>query len=96
MKTLTAYNNTNVTNTKQFVTASKLVFGSIAQRNDQVQQLLVIAVGEAARISGGQVTNNLDWLARSLNLIKLVIRLSSLHTILNLLQHGSTMVKKKQ
>lgn len=68
MKTLTEYNNTNVTNTKQFVTATKLVFGSIAQRNIQIQQLLLIAVGEAARESGGQVTNNLDWLTTILNL----------------------------
>ena len=81
MKSLTAYSNTNVTNTKQFVTASKLVFGSIAQRNDQVQQLLILAVSEAARESGGQITNNLDWLSsilklaeetKGINLVKMV------------------------
>jgi hypothetical protein len=78
---LTNYDNTNVTNTKQFVKATANVFNSIKERNAQIQQLLIIAVGEAASIKGGQVTNNLDWLTRILvlaeetkgiNLVKMV------------------------
>jgi hypothetical protein len=60
------YTTQNVTNTRQFNSALSTVFGSIAQRNNQIQQLLIIAVSEASRESGGQVTNNLDWLTRIL------------------------------
>lgn len=63
---LKKYTSENVTNTKQFNQAISTVFGSIAQRNNQIQQLLIIAVNEASRVSGGQVTNNLDWLTRVL------------------------------
>lgn len=63
---LKKYTSANVTSTKQFNQAISTVFGSIAQRNEQVQQLLLLAVGEASRESGGQVTNNLDWLTRIL------------------------------
>jgi hypothetical protein len=78
---LTNYDRNNVTNTKQFVKATANVFNSIKERNAQIQQLLIIAVGEAASIKGGQVTNNLDWLTRILvlaedtkgiNLVKMV------------------------
>jgi hypothetical protein len=65
---LTQYTQANVSNTKQFNTACKTVFSSIQARNEQVQQLLIIAVSEAARKSGGQVTNNLDWLTRILGM----------------------------
>lgn len=63
---LTTYTNANVTNTKQFNGAIQTVFGSIKERNNQIQQLLILAVGEASREAGGQVTNNLDWLTRIL------------------------------
>ena len=66
MTTLTQYNQSNITNSKQFNSALKTVFGSIAERNNQIQQLLIVAVNEAARESGGQVTNNLDWLSNAL------------------------------
>ena len=76
-----SFNTTNVTSTKQFNTAIKAVFGSIAERNLQVQELLIVAVNEAARESGGQITNNLDWLTsilgmaeetKGINLVKMV------------------------
>lgn len=64
---LTTYTGKNVTNTKTFNSAITTVFSGIAGRNDQVQQLLLVAVNEAAKVSGGQVTNNLDWLTGLLN-----------------------------
>lgn len=60
---LKSYNQTNVTNHKQFTKAIKDVFAGVAARNKQIQQLLIIAVNEAARESGGQVVNNLTWLS---------------------------------
>lgn len=62
MATVKSFNATNVSTAKQFSKALKEVFGSIRSRQEQIQQLLVLAVGEAARESGGQVTNNLSWL----------------------------------
>lgn len=53
----------NVQTSKQFNSALSDVFAGITGRNKQLQQLLIIAVNEAARISGGQVTNNLSWLS---------------------------------
>lgn len=63
---LTKYTQANVTNTKQFTKATAMVFGSIKERNNQIQQLLVLAVAEAAKVTNGQVGNNLDWLTRIL------------------------------
>ena len=63
---LAKYTNVNVTNTKQFAKACSQVFGGIKQRNEQVQQLLILAVNEAAKESGGQVANNLTWLSELL------------------------------
>lgn len=60
---LQAYTSENVSTTKQLNKAIKDVFGSISQRNEQIQQLLMLAVNEAAKESGGQVTNNLSWLS---------------------------------
>lgn len=60
---LTKYTNENVTSLKQLNKAIKTVFGGVAQRNEQIQQLLLLGVNEAARTSGGQVTNNLSWLS---------------------------------
>lgn len=54
---------TNINTHKAFSKAVSDVFSGIAGRNAQVQQLLVIAVNEAARESGGQVVNNLTWLS---------------------------------
>ena len=59
---LTTFDKSNVTTTKQFSKACQSVFGGIKARNEQVQQLLILAVNEAARESSGQVTNNLTWL----------------------------------
>jgi len=53
----------NVQTSKQFNSALSDVFAGITGRNKQLQQLLIVAVNEAARISGGQVTNNLSWLS---------------------------------
>ena len=67
MTKLTAYTQANVKTTKDFTKACSAVFGSIAQRNEQVQQLLILAVNEAAKKSaGGQVGNNLTWLSNIL------------------------------
>ena len=64
MKTLKSYTQADFTNLKSFNSAISRVFGSIAQRNEQVQQLLVIAVNEAAKENeAGQVGNNLTWLS---------------------------------
>ena len=60
---LAKYTSENVSTTKQLNKAVKDVFGSIADRNEQVQQLLILGVNEAAKESGGQVTNNLSWLS---------------------------------
>lgn len=57
------YSIENVTSLKQLNKAIKTVFGGVAERNEQIQQLLLLGVGEAARESGGQVTNNLSWLS---------------------------------
>lgn len=57
------YSIENVTSLKQLNKAIKTVFGGVAERNEQIQQLLLLGVGEAARVSGGQVTNNLSWLS---------------------------------
>lgn len=65
---LTTYNKVNVTTTKQFTKACSVVFAGIKQRNEQVQQLLILAVNEAAKVSGGQVTNNLTWLTELLKM----------------------------
>lgn len=56
------FNVGEIQTSKQFNKALSEVFTGIAGRNNQLQQLLVIAVNEAARESGGQVTNNLSWL----------------------------------
>ncbi len=66
MAKLTAYSQSNVKTTKDFTKACTSVFGSISERNEQVQQLLILAVQEAAKVSGGQVTNNLTWLTNIL------------------------------
>jgi hypothetical protein len=67
MTKLTTYTQANVKTTKDFTKACSAVFGSIAQRNEQVQQLLILAVNEAAKKSaGGQVGNNLTWLSNIL------------------------------
>lgn len=75
------YTNANTCSPKQFNAALKDVFGSIASRNDQVQQLLILAVNEASKDIGGQVSNNLNWLTmllsqaeqtRGINLLKIV------------------------
>ena len=69
MATLKQYDSKNTSSTKQFNVALNTVFGSIAQRNEQVQQLLIVAVCEAHRNGAdGMSTNNLDWLTRLLNL----------------------------
>lgn len=60
---LTTYSNENVSTTKQLNKAVKDVFSRIADRNEQIQQLLVLSVQEAAKESGGQITNNLSWLS---------------------------------
>lgn len=60
---LTKYTTDNVTSLKQLTKAVKTVFGAVSQRNEQIQQLLLVSVAEAARESGGQVTNNLAWLS---------------------------------
>ena len=66
MSKLTTYSQANVKTTKDFTKACTTVFGSISQRNEQVQQLLILAVKEAAKESaGGQVSNNLTWLIGS-------------------------------
>ncbi len=63
MTTLTTYSQANVKTTKDFTKACTTVFGSIKQRNEQVQQLLILAVQEAAKLSDkGQASNNLTWL----------------------------------
>lgn len=64
MANLKSYTNENLTTSKAFNTACKDVFSGIAARRDQVQQLLIVAVNEAARTSGGQVVNNLTWLSK--------------------------------
>lgn len=79
MKTFT---NENVQNSKQFNSAINEVFGAIGSRNEQVQQLLVLSVLEAAKLAdNGTVTNNLNWLTsllvkaeqtKGINLLKLV------------------------
>ena len=61
------YTNENISTPKQFNSAIKEVFGSIATRNQQVQQLLILAVNEAAKEVNGQVGNNLNWLTMLLN-----------------------------
>lgn len=67
MATLTTYSQANVKTTKDFTKACTTVFGSIAQRNEQVQQLLILAVNEAAKLSAnGQPSNNLTWLSNLL------------------------------
>lgn len=75
------YTLDNTTTSKQFNSALTMVMGSIAQRNEQVQQLAIIAVNEAARLNGDLPTNNLDWLTnllvkaeqtKGINLAKLV------------------------
>lgn len=63
---LTTYTNANITTTKQFNGAIKTVFGSIKERNNQIQQLLVLSVIEASKVKNGIVGNNLDWLTRIL------------------------------
>ena len=63
MSTLTVYTSKNVSSLKQLNKAIKTVLGSVAERNEQVQQLLILSVQEAAKESGGQVTNNLSWLS---------------------------------
>ena len=66
MSKLAEYNVKNVSTSKQFNKAVDVVFTGISGRNNQVQQLLVLAVNEAAREAGGQVTNNLTWLSKVL------------------------------
>jgi hypothetical protein len=58
----------NIQTSKQFNQALREVFNGIAGRNKQIQQLLILAVHEAARESGGQVTNNLSWLSSVLEI----------------------------
>ena len=60
---LAKYDSSNVSTTKQLNKAVKDVFGSIGDRNEQVQQLLMLGVNEAAKEAGGQITNNLSWLS---------------------------------
>lgn len=64
MANLKVYTNDNVTTSKAFNTACKEVFAGVAARRDQIQQLAIVAVREAARESGGQATNNLTWLSK--------------------------------
>tara|TARA_R110000823_G_C15952958_1_gene502568 strand:+ start:46782 stop:47357 length:576 start_codon:yes stop_codon:yes gene_type:complete len=60
---LVQYTNQSINTMKKLNGAIKTVFGSIAERNEQIQQLLIVSVNEAARVSGEQVTNNLSWLS---------------------------------
>lgn len=64
MANLKVYTNSNVTTSKAFNSACKEVFAGVAARRDQIQQLAIVAVREAARESGGQVCNNLTWLSK--------------------------------
>lgn len=57
------YSIENITSLKQLNKAIKTVFGGVAERNEQIQQLLLLAINEAAKEAGGQVTNNLSWLS---------------------------------
>lgn len=77
------FNSSNVTSTKTFISACNSVFSGIAGRNQQLQDLLVIAVSEAAKLdSNGNASNNLSWLSAILvkaeetsgiNLTKIVV-----------------------
>lgn len=58
-----AYTNKNITSLKQLNKAIKAVLGGVVERNEQIQQLLVLSVAEAAKEAGGQITNNLSWLS---------------------------------
>ena len=61
---LTTYTAQNVNSLKSLNKAINTVFGGVAARNEQIQQLLILSVNEAGKTSGGQVTNNLSWLSR--------------------------------
>lgn len=56
MTTLKTFNAQNVTNTAQFSKALSSVFSGIQGRNNQVQQLIIIALEQA------RTGNNLSWL----------------------------------
>jgi hypothetical protein len=58
------FNSANITSSKSFLSACNSVFGGISGRNQQLQELLVIAVAQAAKVdSNGNVGNNLSWLS---------------------------------
>jgi hypothetical protein len=58
------FNTTNVTTSKQFITALTSVMQGIAGRNKQVQELLMVAVTEASKLKeDGTPQNNLNWLS---------------------------------
>jgi len=59
---LKSFNNTNVTNTKQFNAALSGVFTAISGRNVQIQELLIIALEQSTK--GG----NLGWVSDIYNL----------------------------
>ena len=62
------FNGKNVTNTKQFKTAISDVFTGIGGRFNQIQDLLIVAVEQAATTNdAGQVGNNLNWLSELMN-----------------------------
>lgn len=66
MSKLKQYSQSNVTDTKSFRKAIGEVFAGVKARNLQIQQLLLVALAEASRVSNGQPTNNLTWLSELL------------------------------
>jgi predicted signal transduction protein with EAL and GGDEF domain len=60
MTTLTNFMTKEFKNTKQFTKAVQSVMSGIASRNEQVQQLLIVATQEATK------SNNLTWLSNVL------------------------------
>ena len=64
MTTLKSYTQADFTNLKSFKAAVKNVAGGTQDRFKQFQQLLIVGVLEAAKVSeSGQVSNNLEWLS---------------------------------
>lgn len=58
------FNNTNITSTKSFLSACNAVFTGINGRNLQLQELLLVAVNEAAKVDkNDNPSNNLSWLS---------------------------------
>lgn len=63
---MATYNSETIKTTKQFTRACNNVSKGFGTKSEEYQQLLVLAVNEAAREAGGQVTNNLTWLTQAL------------------------------